>query len=44
MRIGCPSISMKDGKAHVDATQCVGCNVCRQLCKFGAFESTGKEA
>jgi len=44
MRIGCPSISMKNGKAHVDATQCVGCNVCSQLCKFGAFENTGKEA
>ncbi len=44
MRIGCPAISMKDGKAHVDNTLCVGCNVCSQLCSFGAFESTGKEA
>ena len=38
MRIGCPALSMKDGKAHVDATLCVGCGVCTQLCKFGAFE------
>ena len=40
MRIGCPAISMKDGKARVDGTLCVGCGVCAQLCKFGAFEST----
>ena len=38
MKIGCPAISMKDGKAHVDATLCVGCGVCEQLCKFDAFE------
>lgn len=44
MRIGCPSISMKDGISHVDETLCVGCNVCSQLCKFEAFESTQKEA
>ncbi len=37
MRIGCPAISMKDGKARVDATQCVGCGVCAQLCRTGAF-------
>ena len=37
MRIGCPALSMKDGKAYVDATLCVGCGVCEQLCKFGAF-------
>ena len=43
MRIGCPAISMKDGKAHVDNTLCVGCGVCEQLCAFNAFESTGKE-
>ncbi len=43
MRIGCPAISMKDGKAHVDTTLCVGCGVCEQLCPVGAFSSTGKE-
>lgn len=37
MKIGCPAISMRDGKAHVDATQCVGCGVCEQMCAFGAF-------
>ena len=43
MRIGCPAISIKEGKARVDETLCVGCGVCSQLCRFGAFESTGKE-
>ena len=38
MKIGCPAISMKDGKAHIDKTLCVGCKVCSQLCPVGAFE------
>ena len=38
MKIGCPAISIVDGKAKVDATQCVGCGVCEQLCKFGALK------
>ena len=38
MKIGCPSISMKNGKAHIDATQCVGCDVCTQMCKLSAIE------
>ena len=37
MRIGCPAISMKDGKAKIDATLCVGCDVCKQLCAFNAI-------
>ena len=37
MKIGCPAISMKDGKAKVDDTLCVGCKVCTQMCKFDAF-------
>ena len=37
MKIGCPAISMKDGKTHIDATQCVGCEVCEQLCAFDAI-------
>ena len=38
MTLGCPAISMKDGKAVVDATLCVGCGVCKQLCAFDAFQ------
>ena len=37
MKIGCPAISMKDGKAKIDATLCVGCGVCKQMCKFDAI-------
>ncbi|MCR5698596.1 MAG: 4Fe-4S binding protein, partial [Treponemataceae bacterium] len=29
--------SMKGGKAKIDATLCVGCGVCAQMCKFGAL-------
>jgi indolepyruvate ferredoxin oxidoreductase alpha subunit len=42
MRIGCPAISVREGKAKIDATLCVGCGVCAQLCAFGAIET--KEA
>ena len=42
MKLGCPAISMKGKKAHVDPTQCVGCGVCTQLCKIGAFEREEK--
>ncbi|MBR1772181.1 MAG: indolepyruvate ferredoxin oxidoreductase subunit alpha [Lachnospiraceae bacterium] len=38
MRLGCPAISVKDKKAVIDTTLCVGCGVCSQLCKFGALQ------
>ena len=37
LKLGCPAISMKDGKACIDHTQCVGCGICKELCKFGAI-------
>ncbi|MBR4207387.1 MAG: indolepyruvate ferredoxin oxidoreductase subunit alpha [Lachnospiraceae bacterium] len=39
MQLGCPSISFKDGHAHVDNTLCFGCGVCSELCHFDAFET-----
>ena len=39
MKIGCPAISIVDGKARVDNTLCVGCGVCEQLCKFDALKA-----
>ena len=39
MKIGCPAISVRDGKARVDDTLCVGCGVCQQLCKFDALRA-----
>ncbi len=38
MNIGCPAISMKNGKAKIDTTLCVGCKVCSQLCKLNALQ------
>ncbi|MCI5641479.1 MAG: indolepyruvate ferredoxin oxidoreductase subunit alpha [Lachnospiraceae bacterium] len=37
MKLGCPAISIKENKARIDATLCVGCGVCKQLCKFDAI-------
>lgn len=37
MKIGCPAISVIDGKAQIDKTLCVGCNLCTQMCKFDAI-------
>ena len=37
MSLGCPAISMKNGKAVIDNTLCVGCGVCKQLCAFDAI-------
>lgn len=38
MKIGCPAISMKGGKAKIDETLCIGCGVCTQMCKFDALK------
>ena len=37
MSIGCPAIAVKDKKAHIDPTLCIGCKVCSQMCKFEAI-------
>jgi len=37
MAIGCPAIRFEDKKASIDPTQCVGCALCEQLCRFGAI-------
>ena len=37
MGLGCPAISLKNGKAKIDNTLCVGCGVCKQLCAFDAI-------
>ncbi|MBE6643710.1 MAG: indolepyruvate ferredoxin oxidoreductase subunit alpha [Ruminococcaceae bacterium] len=42
MKIGCPAISIVNGKAVIDATLCTGCGVCTQLCKFGAMQEGTK--
>ena len=37
MSIGCPAISVRDGKAQIDTTLCIGCELCTQMCKFDAL-------
>ena len=39
LRIGCPAISMKDSKAVIDDTLCVGGGLCESLCPKGAIGS-----
>lgn len=39
MKIGCPAIAMKGGKAKIDVTLCVGCGVCAQMCRFDALKA-----
>lgn len=38
LKLGCPAISVRDKKAVIDHTQCVGCGICAEVCKFGAIE------
>ncbi|MGN0605493.1 MAG: indolepyruvate ferredoxin oxidoreductase subunit alpha [Oscillospiraceae bacterium] len=37
LKIGCPAISMQNGKACIDHTQCVGCGICQEMCHFDAI-------
>ena len=37
MKIGCPSLAIKDGQITVDTTMCTGCRICTGLCKFGVL-------
>ncbi len=38
MKLGCPAITVKDGKVVIDLTQCNGCGLCVNVCPFGAIE------
>ena len=37
--LACPAISKVNGKITIDKSQCDGCNVCIQVCKYGALEA-----
>lgn len=37
MKLGCPSLSFRAGRAVIDETLCTGCHVCKQLCAPGAI-------
>ena len=38
MKLGCPAITVKEGRVVIDATQCNGCGLCVGVCPFGAIE------
>ena len=37
---GCPAITLHEKSIEIDSTQCNGCGICSQLCKFGAIKKT----
>lgn len=37
--LACPAISFKDNKIVLDETMCSGCNICVQVCKYGAINA-----
>ena len=37
MKLGCPAITLKDGKVIIDSTQCNGCGLCINVCPFEAI-------
>ena len=42
LKLGCPAIRIQDGKAAIDDTLCVGCGLCKELCKFHAIGEKGE--
>lgn len=43
LKLGCPAIRVVNDKASIDDTLCVGCGLCRDLCKFHAIGKKGAE-
>ncbi len=41
LKLGCPAISLKDGKILINKELCNGCGLCKNICKFGAIEKVG---
>jgi indolepyruvate ferredoxin oxidoreductase alpha subunit len=41
MRLGCPAIVDRGDHIEINATQCVGCDLCPKVCKFNAIEKAG---
>ena len=41
LKSGCPALRL-DEKVSIDPESCNGCNICAQICPFGAIERSGK--
>jgi indolepyruvate ferredoxin oxidoreductase, alpha subunit len=39
---GCPALSFKNNIVSIDKNMCNGCELCKQVCKFGAIEKVGE--
>ncbi len=37
LKIGCPALYIREGKSVIDRTQCVGCGICKDMCRPGAI-------
>lgn len=42
--IGCPAISMKEGRAFIEKSLCYGCSLCESVCPFDAIHEEGGQA
>jgi len=41
MRLGCPAIVDRSDHIEINPTQCVGCDLCSKVCRFGAIGKAG---
>lgn len=41
LRLGCPAISSGGKNCSIDASMCVGCGLCKKVCKLEAIEEAG---
>lgn len=37
LQLGCPAIAVKDGRPVINESQCNGCGLCQNVCRFGAM-------
>lgn len=42
MKLGCPAIVQADTGVYIEASQCVGCGMCEQTCRFQAIRKAGE--
>ncbi len=44
MKIGCPAIEKTEAGVRINPALCVGCELCTQMCKFGAIGKAEEQA